>query len=108
MVNMAEETEEYEWSSYKFYIGNQKHAQWLYRDFILDYFGRKEAGAKKQYQSYVHAFVTRKYDSPLDEVVSSADRCDQTVLLTVFRRSADRSGKNVSVANWWGLTEAGI
>jgi REP element-mobilizing transposase RayT len=63
--------EEYDWSSYKFYIGKQRSASWLYRDFILGYFGKKVSGAQKRYQSFVNALVAQEYSSPLDEVVSS-------------------------------------
>lgn len=63
--------EEYEWSSYQFYIGKQKPAKWLYRDFILGYFGKKISSAQKGYQNFVHALVHQEYDSPLDQVVSS-------------------------------------
>jgi len=63
--------EEYEWSSYQFYIGVQKPPAWLYRDFILGYFGGKVSIAQKGYHNFVGAMVNEKYDSPLDEVVSS-------------------------------------
>jgi hypothetical protein len=43
--------------SYKFYIGRQKAAQWLYRDFILDYFGKSVSAAQKAYQKFVTASV---------------------------------------------------
>jgi hypothetical protein len=63
--------EEYEWSSYQFYIGEQKSPQWLYRDFILRYFGKKVSVAQKGYGNFVSALVDKEYESPLDDVVSS-------------------------------------
>ncbi len=68
---MVKTPEEYEWSSYQFYIGVQKPPEWLHRDFILGYFGDKVSIAQKGYHSFVSAMVNKKYDSPLDEVVSS-------------------------------------
>jgi hypothetical protein len=68
---MVETPEEYDWSSYKFYIGKQRSAKWLYRDFILGYFGKKVSNAQKKYQNFVNALADQEYDSPLDEVVSS-------------------------------------
>jgi REP element-mobilizing transposase RayT len=63
--------EEHAWSSYKFYIGEKKPPEWLCRDFILGYFGKKVSIAQKGYRKFVTAIVNKKYDNPLDEVVSS-------------------------------------
>ena len=70
-AKIVETPEEYEWSSYPAYTGKQKPAKWLYRDFILGYFGQKVSTAQKGYQEFVTALVHQEYDSPLDEVVSS-------------------------------------
>jgi REP element-mobilizing transposase RayT len=70
-AKMVEIPEEYEWSSYRQYIGRQKSAKWLYRDFILGYFGQTVSTAQKEYQEFVTALVHQKYDSPLAEVVGS-------------------------------------
>jgi REP element-mobilizing transposase RayT len=70
-AEMVKVPEEYEWSSYQFYIGEQKPPEWLYRDFILGYFGSKVSIAQKGYRNFVSALVNKKYNSPLDEIVSS-------------------------------------
>jgi len=70
-AKMVETPEEYEWSSYRFYIGETKPPKWLYRDFILGYFGNKVSIAQKEYRKFVSILVSEKYDSPLDEVVGS-------------------------------------
>ena len=70
-AKIVETPEEYDWSSYKFYIGKEKPAEWLYRDFILTYFGKNASRAQKAYQKFVNPLVNRKYNSPLDDVVSS-------------------------------------
>ena len=70
-AKMVLSPEEYEWSSYRAYIGKQKPANWLYRDFILGYFGSKISTAEKEYQKFVTTIVDKKFDSPLDEVVGS-------------------------------------
>ncbi len=70
-AKIAKTPEEYDWSSYKFYIGKQRPAKWLYRDFILGYFGKRVSTAQKAYQKFVNAFAHQEYDSPLDQVVSS-------------------------------------
>jgi REP element-mobilizing transposase RayT len=70
-AKIVDTPEEYDWSSYKFYIGKQRPAKWLYRDFILGYFGKRVSAAQKAYQKFVNAFAHQEYDSPLDQVVSS-------------------------------------
>ena len=63
--------EAYTWSSYQFYIGKQKSPEWLYIDFILSYFGKKVSIAQNNYQQFVTEIISKKYDSPLDDVISS-------------------------------------
>jgi len=70
-AKMVETPESHDWSSYKFYIGKEKPVEWLCRDLILGYFGKRVSAAQKAYQEFVNALVNRKYDSPFDEVVSS-------------------------------------
>ena len=70
-AKMVKTPEEYEWSSYRFYIGETKPPKWLYRDFILGYFGNKVSIAQKGYRNFVSILVNEKYESPLDDVVSS-------------------------------------
>lgn len=70
-ARMVETPEEYEWSSYQYYIGKQKPPEWLHIDFILGYFGEKVSLAQKQYQQFVDMLDNKEYESPLMEVVSS-------------------------------------
>ena len=70
-AKMVENPEEYDWSSYQYYIGRQKPPEWLYRGFILGYFGQKISTAQKQYKQFVDMLSEQEYESPLIEVVSS-------------------------------------
>jgi REP element-mobilizing transposase RayT len=70
-AELVETPEEYEWSSYQFYIGGQKTPEWLHLDFILGYFGKKFSIAQKEYQQFVNMLGDLEYKSPLTEVVSS-------------------------------------
>ena len=70
-AKIVQKPEDYAWSSYQYFIGKQKPAEWLYRDFILGYFGKKVSSAQKGYQEFVNALVFEEYDSPLEQVVSS-------------------------------------
>jgi putative transposase len=70
-AKIVESPEEYEWSSFNYYTGNKKSPEWLYKDFILGYFGKKVKTAQKGYKRFVEQLVKEKYDNPLDRVVSS-------------------------------------
>jgi len=50
-AKIVESLEEYVWSSYNFYIGKEKTPTWLYRDFILAYFGKKVSNAQNGYKN---------------------------------------------------------
>ena len=47
-ANIVETPEEFEWSSYNFYIGVKKAPSWLHRDFILGYFGGMVSAAQQR------------------------------------------------------------
>jgi REP element-mobilizing transposase RayT len=70
-ANMVSVPEDYEWSSYNQYIGKNKPEEWLARDFILGYFGRKYSTAQKGYKDFVTRMVGQNYESPLNEVIGS-------------------------------------
>ena len=55
----------YPWSSYNAYIGKSVTHEWLQRNFILAYFGKKAATAQKRYRQFVLALVGREYESPI-------------------------------------------
>lgn len=64
-VGMATKPDEYTWSSYRSYIGEENDPQWLYRDFILGCFGKNTATAMKKYRTFVEDMLGREYESPL-------------------------------------------
>lgn len=70
-ANVVEAPEQYDWSSYQCYIGKKKPPEWLYRGFILGYFGQKVSTAQKKYQQFVNILSGQEYESPLREVVGS-------------------------------------
>jgi putative transposase len=63
--------EEYKWSSYRSYIGQERPLKWLTVDFILGYFGDRAKAAQKEYRNFVDSMVGKRYESPLKEVVAS-------------------------------------
>jgi len=63
--------EEYEWTSYGYYIGKKKAPEWLRMDFILGYFGKKLSEAQKGYKIFVSIMIDKQYETPLKDVASS-------------------------------------
>ena len=70
-AKLVDTPDEYRWSSYPYYIGLKKPPEWLVRDFILGYFGKKISSAQKQYRGFVDALAGEEYKSPLEDVVGS-------------------------------------
>jgi REP element-mobilizing transposase RayT len=70
-AKMVEKSEDYKWSSFQDYIGDRKPPEWLHRDFILKYFGKKISTAEKGYKKFVKRLEAEEYESPLKEVFAS-------------------------------------
>jgi REP element-mobilizing transposase RayT len=70
-VGIAKRPEEYQWSSYQCYIGEQKIPKWLTVDFILGYFGDKTTTAKDKYREFVNTLIDKEDDDPLKKAVAS-------------------------------------
>jgi putative transposase len=70
-AKMVEAPEEYVWSSYQSYIGIKKTPKWLFRDFILGYFGKKSSVAQIGYRGFVESLINKEYQSPISEMVNS-------------------------------------
>lgn len=66
---IAENPEEYRWSSCQYYTVKREVPEWLKRDFILSYFGREPKTARKRYRNFVH--IDQEYKSPLAELSHS-------------------------------------
>jgi putative transposase len=63
--------EQYQWSSYRSYIGHSTTPEWLKTDFILGYFGGKASDAKNSYRRFVEDLLDSAYESPLKATVAS-------------------------------------
>ena len=62
--------EEYPWSSYASYISGKNPPEWLCRDMILSYYGKKLKDAQGRYREFVEAGREDQED-PLRETVAS-------------------------------------
>jgi len=70
-AKMVKTPEEYQRSSYRYYVDKKKAPKWLYRDFILGYFGKRLSISQRKYKEFVHSLVGEDYDSPFADVISS-------------------------------------
>lgn len=70
-AGMAVRPEEYQWSSYRSYIGQAKAMEWLQTEFILGCFGGKAPEVNNKYRQFVEDLLGREYDSPLIVTVAS-------------------------------------
>jgi REP element-mobilizing transposase RayT len=68
----VERPEDYQWSSYRNYIGKTRPPNWLHTAFVLGYFGESECAAKKGYREFVEEIVGKEQDSPFKQVVGGA------------------------------------
>ena len=70
-VKIVDKPEKYEWSSYKYFIGELEPLEWLTTSFTLGFFGKKTEEAQKKYRWFVNDQVEREYESPFVGTVAS-------------------------------------
>ena len=70
-AGIAENPEEYRWSSCQYYTVKRKPPEWLKRDFILSYFGNEPKTAMKRYRDFVRSVMDQEYKNPLAEISHS-------------------------------------
>lgn len=70
-ARMVKTPEEYQWSSCIYYTDKKEAPAWLYRDFILGYFGERPSASQKNYKEFVHSLAKEDYSSPFTNVIYS-------------------------------------
>lgn len=66
-AGMETDPEAYKWSSCRYYTRKRKAPGWLQRDFILGYFGKRQAVAMKKYRVFLEAVMDKDPSNPLAE-----------------------------------------
>ena len=66
-VAIVTKPEEYEWSSYRYFIDMFAPPAWLTKYFILGFF----SGKAKSYQEFVSDAINQEIDSPLNQVIAT-------------------------------------
>jgi REP element-mobilizing transposase RayT len=60
--------DQYQWSSYRGYVGRENEQAWMEYGWILSQFSRRPARARRRYQEYVEEGLRQRIDSPLRDV----------------------------------------
>jgi len=68
-VGIVARPEEYEWSSYRYYIGQAEAPTWLRTSFILAYFGGMSG--VENYREFINEFREQESESPLKGAVAA-------------------------------------
>ena len=87
--------DEYQWSSYRAYIGTASTPEWLKPGFILGSFGKNEPVSRKNYRDFVDKLDIEAYESPLKSavggsVLGSSDFIDEITKTHLNERGADK------------------
>lgn len=88
--------EEYQWSSYRNYIGQGKTPEWLKTDFILGYFGNRAAATEKKYREFVEDLIGKEYESPIlgtvgSSILGSSAFVEEITAVYVDSKEADKN-----------------
>ncbi len=70
-AGMSSRPEDFQWSSYRSYIGLTKAPDWLKESFILGYFCGTSSEARNSYRKFTEDLLTSEYQSPLKDVIAS-------------------------------------
>jgi hypothetical protein len=88
--------EDYQWSSYRYFIGQDNAPEWLKTGFILNNFGKRAAEAVKKYRTFVEDLTGKEYKSPLQgaigaSILGSTGFIEEITANHVNAREADRN-----------------
>lgn len=88
--------EEYEWSSYRGYIGKSKSA-WLTTDFILGYFDDRISSGREKYQKFTEDGIGREDISPLQATIASTLLGSPEFIKEITERYLEKKGKDRNI-----------
>jgi len=98
---MATLPEQYQWTSYRCYIGQNASPDWLKTDLILGYFGERTTEAESGYRRFVEEPFGIGEDSPLKAAVAGTILGSSEFVQDVVKRelAAKRDERNVPAVN---------
>ncbi len=71
-AKMTLRPEDYRWSSYRSYIGQEPAPEWLKMEMIHGYFGKDAQVAGKKYRAFVEDKMGKEYESPFQKTFGSS------------------------------------
>jgi REP element-mobilizing transposase RayT len=80
---------DYQWSSYRDYIGLRSSPKWLNTDFILGYFGTSKVTTPKKYRKFVEDGIGKEQESPLKRAVAATILGSDDFVADVQERHVD-------------------
>jgi putative transposase len=96
-AGIVERPEEYQWSSYRGYIGEDGVPRWLRTEFIHGFFGNKVQEAQLKYRGFVEDALGREYENPLAGTVAGAILGSDDFAETIIAAYIDREERNDNV-----------
>lgn len=95
-ADIVTQPEDYQWSSYRYYIGESKTPEWLKTSFIFGYFGKRTTKAREKYRQFAEDLIGSEYESPLKDTVGSsilgnAGFVEEITAVHVQAKQADRN-----------------
>ncbi len=70
-AGLVKNPSEYRWSSYRYYIGEQREPEWLTTALILGYFGGHGRSTYQKYRRFVEEGLATELKNPLGDVMAS-------------------------------------
>jgi REP element-mobilizing transposase RayT len=70
-AEIMELPEQYQWSSYREYIGLRRKPVWMHTEFVLGYFGKTEDQARRQYAAFVKSGLHMAANNPFENLGQS-------------------------------------
>ena len=94
-AGITAKADEYQWSSYRAYIGAVSTPEWLEPGLILGSFGNNEQVSRKNYRDFVEKLDIEAYESPLKSavggsVLGSPDFIEEITETHLKERGADK------------------
>ena len=64
--------EEYNWSSYRYYMGEKRKPEWLKMEWLLQEYGKTYTAAQRKYRDFVEAGMRTAAVFPADQIIGQA------------------------------------
>lgn len=96
-AGIVDRPEDYEWSSYQSYIGENVAPKWLKTDFIHRYFANEIAVAQKKYRTFVDDLLGQECECPLAGVVGSSILGSEDFVETITSTYLDIKERNSNI-----------